>query len=157
MKIEFEQIDSQNIKVIGIRDGVKKHIGDIFTPSGSANNCMDAIQICGIVEAFDYWGCARFQIPIDFNDPKKRIVDSMKGNEDRIIQTKDIQLQFSFHSEKTSRSVDFDNCLACFNKPCTCENKGNHKHISPYNVKREDDLKLEYEKGRFIERRNQED
>ena len=35
----------------------KKQVGRIFTPSGSGEDKLNAIQICGFSEAYDLWGC----------------------------------------------------------------------------------------------------
>ena len=148
MKIEFELKDNQNILIWGIsEDGkARRNIGRIFTPSSSGGNIKNAIQICGFSEAFDFWGCARYMQPTHL-DTREKIIDSLENKKEEFKQTKDIQLMFDIETSKTSvLRHGWDDCLACFNKPCTCENKGNHKHISPYNVKREEDLKgkLEY-------------
>ena len=61
MKIEFEFKDKERILIIGIdEEGKRKQIGHIFTPSSSAENNLNAIQICGFDEAFDLWGCGVF-------------------------------------------------------------------------------------------------
>jgi len=63
-------------------------------------------------------------------------------------QVKDIQLMFTEHSERHSHprgTFDYsEDCIRCFNKPCTCEVKIAYEN--PYTVKREQDLWLEKEK-----------
>ncbi len=143
MKITYKLIDEQEVAIMN----GDKQIGCIFTPASSGQTITNAIQVCGISEVFDFWGCARYMQPKDL-DTRKRIVDALENKKEEFKQTKDIQIMFDFETEPTKDRISrFDkDCLACFNKPCTCENKGNHKHISPYNVKREEDLKdkLEY-------------
>ena len=149
MKIIFELVNKQEVKVFGIENGVKKEIGCIFTPSASGGNILNAIQICGAEEIFEYWGCARY---IKLKDVRKRILNSLENKKDDYEQSKDIQVMFSFDTEPANhnkRKVDINkDCLACFNNPCLCENKINHKQKSPYKVKREGQLqdKLEYKK-----------
>lgn len=149
MNIKFKFIDEKNIKIMGIGGGEEKEIGCIFTPAGSGERIINAIQICGISEVYDFWGCANYVQPKDLNPPK-RVIDAIKGKKEEFIQSKDIQLLFKFDMEtepnhiRSIFSPDFDkNCLGCFNKPCTCDNKDN-EHISPYNVKREEDVECEY-------------
>lgn len=61
MRIEFELEDKGTVKVIGISGkSVRKQIGTIFTPGGTCKDSLNTIQICGINDAFDYWGCARY-------------------------------------------------------------------------------------------------
>lgn len=147
MKIKFKQIDEQHIKIIGIQDEIEKEIGCIFTPSSSGQNILNAIQICSVEEVFDYWGCSRY---IKGEGTKKRILNALGNEKDNYKQMKDIQVLFSFdaeHSDWRKRNIEFSkDCDACFNYPCTCENKGNHKEINPFNIKREWQLqdKIEY-------------
>ena len=162
IKIEFELKDKQNILIFGVdEDGIRKNVGCIFTPSSSAHNIKNAIQICGISEVFeifDYWGCSRYIQPKDLNNTPKRIIDALENKKEKFIQMKDIQIMFDFGTEPSDykkRDLNLDrDCLGCFNNPCTCDNKGSHKHISPYNVKRETDLekenRLEYSEGSGI-------
>jgi len=150
MIIKFELVNEQNIKIIGIEDGMEKEIGCIFTPSSSGRNILNAIQVCGIENVFDYWGCSRYIKPK--GNTKEQILNTLESKKEEYRQMKDIQIMFSFDTEPASwkkRNVEFSrDCLGCFNNPCTCDNKGNHKHLSPYNVKREEDIqnKLEYSK-----------
>ena len=142
MKITFKIIDEQEVAIMN----EDKQIGAIFTPSSSSNNITNAIQVCGGSEVFDFWGCGRYSQPKNL-ETRKRILDSLENKKEEFKQAKDIQIMFDSETFKTNvLRHDWDDCLACFNKPCTCENKGNHTHISPYNVKREGDLKdrLEY-------------
>jgi len=60
MKIEFEFKNKEKIDIIGIHGKVRKLIGHIFTPSGSGEDTLNAIQVCGFEEAFDLWGCGVF-------------------------------------------------------------------------------------------------
>ncbi len=144
MQLKFKLIDEQNVKIIAIQDDVEKEVGCIFTPSSSGNNIKNAIQICGASEVFDFWGCSRYTQPKDLGT-KKRIINALENKKEEHIQVKDIQIMFNFETETTKvKKYGWDeNCLGCFNKPCTCDNKENHKHISPYNVKRETDLEKE--------------
>ncbi len=151
MKIKFELKNEKEIKIIAVQDGVEKEVGCIFTPSSSSENIKNAIQICGISEVFeifDYWGCSRYIQPKDVHNTKKRILDALENKKEKYIQTKDIQILFDFGTEPSNynkkKNIEFSkDCLGCFNYPCTCDNKGDHKHISPYNVKREGDLEKE--------------
>lgn len=147
MILKFKLIDEQNVKIIAIENGIEQEVGCIFTPSSSGQNITNAIQVCGFSEAFDFWGCAKYVQPTHL-DTRKRIINSLENKEEEFKQVKDIQMMFDIETKPTEiRKADWDNnCCGCFNKPCTCENKGNDKHISPYNVKREEDLKdrLEY-------------
>lgn len=173
MEIEFELIDKKNIKIIGIENGKKQEVGCIFTPSSSGENITNAIQICGISEAYDFWGCSRYIQPRDLNPPK-RVIGALKGEKEDFIQSKDIQLMFSMETKpawEESRSPDFDkDCLRCFNKPCTCETKEKTDCVwvwetendrkqaellgrrikemiklnNPYKVKREEEVPCEY-------------
>lgn len=160
MEIKFKLIDEQNVKIIAVKDGEEKEVGCVFTPSSSGQNIKNAIQICGISEIFDFWGCSRYIQPRDLNIPK-RIINSLEDKKEEYTQTKDIQIMFDFETEPSNhkkKGISFDkDCLGCFNNPCTCENKdddGGHRGISPYNIKREEDLKdrLEYleKKGEII-------
>jgi len=146
MIIEFELKDKQNILIWGISEDGKdrRNIGCIFTPSSSGENIKNAIQICGISEVFDFWGCARYVQPKNLNNTPKRIIDALENKKEEFIQMKDIQIMFDFGTETTKNRINLHKeCLGCFNHPCTCDNKGSHKHISPYNVKREEDLEKE--------------
>ena len=153
MEIKFELKNEKEIKIIAVEDGKEREVGCIFTPSSSAQNIKNAIQICGISEVFeifDYWGCSRYIQPRNLNNTRKRILDALENKKEKFIQMKDIQIMFDFGTEPSSykrNDINFDReCLGCFNTPCTCDNKGSHKHISPYNlknVKREMDLEKE--------------
>ena len=138
-KIEFELINKQEIKIYGYDEDLVKHeIGYIFTPASSGANIINAIQICGFREAYDYWGCARYQFP-KIGDNRERICNHLDGKKNPIVQAKDIQLLFDIETIKTKIKIS-NECWACFNNPCTCENKGNHAKLNPYNIKRETDV-----------------
>jgi hypothetical protein len=139
MRIEFELINKETINIIGIDANTKRNIiGKIFTPSGTGNDCVNAIQVCGFKNAFDLWGCGRFVYPKLKNDMEYEF-----NNGQMILQyAKDIQLMFDDET-KIDESLSGDwahNCPGCFNNPCTCERKDNYDN--PYTVKREQDLKL---------------
>lgn len=145
MEIKFKLIDEKSISIIGIEDNVEQEVGCIFTPSGSGHNITNAIQVCGLTEAYDLWGCARYRQPKDLTKlSQRRVIDALKGEKEKFIQSKDIQLMFNM--ETIPADLSKIECEGCYNNPCTCENKDNHKHISPYNVKREGELQdiIEY-------------
>jgi len=134
MKIEFEQKSKEHIDIIGIDGEIRKIIGQIFTPSGSSEDTLNAIQVCGFKEAFDLWGCGMFN---------KAMCETLNLKR---LQMKDIQLLFTMDSHKESQ-LDFDileDCGKCYNKPCNCEVKT--KYENPFTVKREQDLKNIIEK-----------
>jgi hypothetical protein len=157
MELKFKQTSEQHIDIIAFDKDEEKIVGRIFTPSSSANNIKNAIQICGFTEAFDLWGCSEFQHLRETrgigNDIIKR--DS-KGNP-IMQQAKDIQLQFTWETRRTPQDYSmteklFDNCCYCFNNPCTCEVQ--IKGENPYTVKREQDiscLKVEDKKSSPIQ------
>lgn len=122
MKIKFKLIGEQRIEIYS---GNKK-IGQIFTPSGSGNDCTNAIQICGFSEAFDLWGCGIFSgfkdIQLLFDDKK------MTGNH---IQDR----------------LGHDNCWGCYMEECQCDNKFSK---IPFKVKSSNDLKDRLE-GNYAE------
>lgn len=107
----------ENTKVIIKLDG--KEIGHIFSPSGSANNNVNCIQVCGFSEAFDLWGCGIYE------------------------GFKDIQLLFD--DKKMNSNFSLDGCFRCYMNPCRCENKKDNmvwvKKDMPFNIKREEDIK----------------
>ncbi len=154
MEIKFKFINEQSIKIIGVQNNEEHEIGCIFTPSSSAENITNAIQICGFSEAFDFWGCARYVQPRDINNTRKRICDALEHKGADFVYAKDIQLMFNFETIKSTKTPKFGECFACFNNPCTCENKGNHKKISPYNVKREEMLKGRLERSDKFNKRD---
>lgn len=139
MRIEFELVDKETVKIIGI-DGTGKrtNVGIIFTPSGTGVDCLNAIQVCGFKEAFDLWGCGRYAYPkLKVNDMEYE--KDKNGN--KILQyAKDIQLMFDDESTTKFEMKWHENCTGCFNNPCTCERKD--KYDNPYTVKREQDLKF---------------
>lgn len=133
MKIEFKQIDKNNVNIVGIEGEKEQLIGRIFTPSGSSEDVKNAIQICGFDEAFDFWGCGLFA------EKAHKVLTHFSGV--RYIQKKDIQLLFSMNTEKHIADNDILNdCFGCYNSTCTCDNTNIGK-VSPFNVKRHDDLK----------------
>jgi hypothetical protein len=142
---------------------IEKEIGHIFTPSGSARDNLNAIQICGFDEAFDLWGCGVFGNKETNNMQKDiqlcwfypyeqmsddQIRDVVIQEKEHIIteeQMKRLGLKKPCFTEKIRKSrFSFDLkdgiCGKCFNHPCTCEVHINHEN--PYTVKREQDLYL---------------
>lgn len=109
-KISFK-LKSDN-KVLIMRD--EKEIGQIFTPSSSGNNILNAIQVCGFSEAFDLWGCGPF-----------------KG-------FKDIQLLFDGKMMGGKSEFSVYKCHSCFRDPCQCEVR--LPSLNPFTVKRQTDL-----------------
>jgi hypothetical protein len=164
IRIEFELKSPQEVTIFGYDEElVKKEIGNIFTPAGSGRYTINAIQVCGFKEAYDYWGCARYCYP-SMSDDREKICESLEGKKIPYIWAKDIQLLFNIETEPSykiegkgnifSSSLD-ENCGRCFNKPCTCDNKIDRtlptpnilheeeplgKHENPYNVKRESEV-----------------
>ena len=155
MEIEFELKNNKCIDIIAVQEGKRKLVGTIFTPAGSGHYIKNAIQICGTIAAYDYWGCALFAKPND----KKAVVNRLTSKgDDPYIQMRDIQLKFDFDTEphytKHSR-INGSDCLGCYNEPCTCDNKkwnftkneileGKGKTgKNPYELKRANDLDLE--------------
>ena len=142
MKIEFEIKDKEHVKIIGIDNaGRRKQVGRIFTPSGTGENCLNAIQVCGFKEAFDLWGCGHYVYP----KLKTMDVEYVKDKDGKKVYeyAKDIQLMYDDETEDDSfsRGVNWtEGCTGCFNKPCTCERK--EKYNNPFTVKRTQDLQL---------------
>lgn len=136
MRIEFELINKELVRIIGIdANGKRNNIGEIFTPSGSGNDSLNAIQVCGFKEAFDLWGCARYIYP-KLNKEETSYQKDVLGT---IYQhAKDIQLMYD---DETVRHVGENRevCEECYNDPCTCEKI---LKSGPYTVKRENELKL---------------
>ena len=139
MKIEFELENCNKIKILSFReDGSKVEIGHIFTPAGSGEDTLNAIQICGFEEAYDLWGCGVYGEKIGNN----------------VIAKKDIQLLFKDYINVRSNHYNQE-CVRCYNYPCTCEigkKEGNDieedvkKAIfesSPYLVKKGNMLEIE--------------
>ena len=168
MRIEFEQKDKEHINIIGITDnGERSEVGHIFTPSGSGETNLNAIQICGFDEAFDLWGCGvygdaetkqmkkdiqlcwfRPYKHISYEDKRKvlketkdRILSSEQakrlGLKKNVIQERIMLDRFGIHPKDSV-------CHKCFNYPCSCENLD--KYGNPYTVKREQDLHLDKKK-----------
>ena len=93
--IEFKLKNKQNVEIY--QDG--ERVGDIFSPAGSSEDNSNCIQVCGFSEAFDLWGCGRFE------------------------GFKDIQLLFDGKKMYGEEQYEFDGCLKCFRNPCQCENR----------------------------------
>lgn len=143
MEIEFKPVyaEYKNIKrffkkvcrevKIFYRDkhGKEIEIGRIFTPAGSGNDFKDAVQVCGFVEAYDYWGCGVYGKPIK----QKSYTDKHGIIHHPVLQVKDIQLLFDKNVRYHSVAALLDGlCVRCYNEPCTCENKEGN----PYTAKR---------------------
>ena len=90
------KLKSEN-KVI-VLDDEEKEVGHIFSPAGTVENCMNAIQICGFTEAFDLWACGVYE------------------------HKKDIQLLFDNRNIEGVFDPSPTGCLKCFHNPCQCEN-----------------------------------
>ena len=146
MNIKFEFIDNKHIAIVMENEGKEKVVGRIFSPSGSGEIYTNAIQICGFTEAFDLWGCANFQKIKLVNSVKELdLITRDKKGEPLYEQAKDIQLKFDWETRKTPNTYKtteelFENCMKCFNDPCSCEVKVNFEN--PYTVKRAGDLTL---------------
>ena len=127
-KIWFELENNQKVKIM-MSDGKTEHqVGQIFTPT--EEGVRDTIQVCGLSEAFDFWGCGLF------------------AKEE--VQTKDIQFLFDFKTQahcvkKENTGLDCcggeksspnEGCYRCYNRPCTCEVKAPSTGLNPYVVKR---------------------
>ncbi len=103
MKITFELENEQEVKIMN----GDKQIGRVFTPSGTSRDVPNAIQVCGISDAFDLWSCGIF-------------FDKNKN------PTKDIQLLFEEGSHLSPNSFSkFDmvnSCGRCFypKDKCMC-------------------------------------
>lgn len=171
IKIEFELKDKENILIFGIDEkGIRKEIGQIFTPSGSGKRNSNAIQICGFNEAFDLWSCGIYgnkvtgKMKRDIQLMWNGLFDQMNDEEIRRVkvgevthplttkQMKELGLTKPFFIENVMKdrfSIDGDVCEKCFNYPCNCEVKTAHEN--PFTVKREQDLWLytreEYQKA----------
>ena len=163
IKIEFEQKSKKEILIFGISiNGDKKEIGRIFTPAGSGETSVNAIQVCGFDHAYDLWGCGVYGDKLT-NKMKKDIQiiwfdnydkmnreekEKIKVGEDKQPLTKEQQQKFemkrSFYPKGIykKRFTSFDEkdgvCTKCYNYPCTCEVKIAYEN--PYTVKREQDV-----------------
>lgn len=113
--ITFELNNNQNITIM--KDG--KKVGSIFTPSGSAQNKENSVQVCGFREAFDIWGCGRFP------------------------GYKDVQLLYVNDPLPGEEVFTSSECPKCYRAPCQCEDKGDNK--SPFIAKHHKDIE-EYER-----------
>ena len=56
MKIKFKLENEQEITILN----GDKIIGRIFIPSGTGWDRRSAIQVCGLSDIFEYWGCGWF-------------------------------------------------------------------------------------------------
>ena len=136
MEIEFQMVDDKHIKIIGIdrkQDGTteKHEIGEIFTPGGSGESNMNAIQVCGFSEAFELWGCSTYAKP---SSPKVVMTDVQE-------QMRDIQLKFDLEVIRRDWKYNEKTCHKCYNEPCTCEIFVRKEN--PFTVKCSQDLYLE--------------
>ncbi len=125
-RIIFKVDTSQQIVSIFMKElatGEQRKVGQIVTPSGTGRVNEGCIQVCGFEEAFDYWGCGVFS--------------GSKSHKAR----KDIQMMFNFDTTFGGRT-SVGECYACYNQPCTCDIKGDHRQKSPYTVIRREDLVL---------------
>jgi hypothetical protein len=141
MKIKFNLTSDEEIEIIGVDDKGEKSIGHIFTPSGSSETTLNAIQICGFDEAFDLWGCGIFGDK-KTGRMKKDIqlcwfgnYDKMSTSEKMHISTPRLNSDFSYSKNRFCSDV----CQKCFNYPCTCESHVTYDN--PFTVKREQDLR----------------
>jgi len=160
IRIDFALKNPQTVIIYGYDEELnKKEIGCIFSPAGSGEYIVNGIQVCGFSEAYDYWGCARYKFPIT---DKEKIVKALEGNKNFLVQAKDIQLLFDIETVQASGfDIDVNECVRCYNSPCTCDNKIDEqkdydtdqllkdygkgiKHLSknPYNIKREGECKI---------------
>src|SRR3990167_10689659 len=132
MEIEFEPVNKKEISVIAIQEGVRKKVGKIFTPGGSGHFIKNAIQVCGITEAFDFWGCYSFAR----NNIKDRVIARLMNRKDSYIQVKDIQLKFDWDvGLHDSYHCDMEkDCMGCYNDPCTCDRKDLNLRLSAEEV-----------------------
>lgn len=121
MNIVFELINNKTVRILSN----KKEIGRLFVHEDYNN----VVQLCGFDEAFDYWGCGVY------GDKKTKILKKDMQfifNEYTMLTKKDIQSledRFSFNN---------DQCLRCYNDPCTCEMRfdGIDAVVNPFQVKR---------------------
>ena len=151
-KIIFKLEDEQNIGIFLQYEDFKdngeagfqikeKQIGHIQTPSGTGGIYTNAIQVCGISEAFGFWGCGLYAKPKirPANDYtfRKYYCDE-KGNP-IMEQVKDIQLYFDEdtvrHNIENFSDID---CSRCYNEDCSCEN--DKMSSNAFIVKRADDI-----------------
>lgn len=110
-KITFKLVDDQRVSII--QDG--KPIGSMFSPAGSGDNCVNAVQVCGFTEAYDLWGCGIFR------------------------GFKDVQLLFDkakMSGEDTH--IELHKCTGCYRDPCQCENPKDK--LRPFKVKTEKEI-----------------
>lgn len=99
MNIIFKIADGgeQEVKIINKDNGLV--MGRIFTPSGTSEDRVGAIQVCGFDDCFDFWGCG--------------IYGDGEGN-----PKKDIQLLFNKNSQRDSKiikdCISVKKCDRCF-------------------------------------------
>ncbi len=137
-QIWFELDTSKRVKIMAsTSSGVFHMIGRIETPSANSDKHPMTMQVCGFSEAFETWGCGIFGRPVKVNLPPQPPITF--GEIERIdyIQQKDIQLIFNpdtvMHQTEHG-SISGNDCLRCYNWPCTCESKIGRN--LPYTVKR---------------------
>ena len=94
--MKFKFIKETKIEIFNDKD---EKVGQIFSPSGSRENCINAIQICGFTEAFDLWSCGVYK------------------------HKKDIQLLFDNIDIQGEFNPSLDGCCKCFHDPCGCEDR----------------------------------
>jgi hypothetical protein len=158
-KITFKQVNEQEIEIYleykdfakpplsGFQDK-KKLIGRIQSPSGTDGIYSNAIMVCGISEAFDYWGCGLFGKPkVRKDDGHFRKYYYNDKGEKIMEQVRDIQLYFDDDTQRCALD-GLDDCDRCFNTDCTCDNKCKTDLLSedfgkdnPFELKRADDIK----------------
>lgn len=122
--IRFEPVEDKDFKektgqIRYIKIKIMKNneeVGHIFTPSGSGEDIINAIQVCGFAEAFDIWGCGIYK---GYKDIQLLFDEGIMGGKD--INT------------------DLTKCLRCFRQPCQCENKDSQKIA--FNVKTRHEIK----------------
>ncbi len=102
MRITFELENEQEVRIMN----GDKQIGRVFTPSGTSRDVPNAIQVCGAIEIFEYWGCGVFS--------------NKDGN-----PAKDIQILFEGGTKPHSSLKNFNlstGCGRCFfpKDKCMC-------------------------------------
>ena len=163
MKIEFEQQSPTEVLIFGVDDKGRSEIGRIHTPSGSGENILNAIQICGFDEAFDLWGCGVYgdaetgkmkkDIQLMWTRRYKMINPHAKvcvGEKiipisQRVLKDTDREKPYFVERDVRCR-FDFDAdgkgvCHRCYNFPCNCD--VHTRFENPFTVKRQGDLWLD--------------
>lgn len=170
MKIEFEFKNKEHIVILGVEDnGKRSEIGRIFTPSGSAETTLNAIQVCGFDEAFNLWGCGMYG-DAETKQMKKDIqlcwfksykLMSQEERRNIVIGTKEHPCSLNSQRladvgrtwkeeikvDRVGGVIDGKVCGKCFNHPCSCEIKTRYEN--PYTVKRKQDLQLNLKKVKY--------